>query len=167
MLLHPLRGDYLRGHHVQLRTTHANPDSSRAPCSQEGVCLEGGWVSRAFSKPGRSAALRLRPTSRPQQGPQSRRRTCCAPRGVSHLHVAKFPRFTGRSGRPTLVSANFRRMSQSSVSVVADLDVQVICNRYWSYAYAGTRRSLDRSIAVTATTQQAGVVTDVYPRVRC
>ena len=58
-------------------------------------------------------------------------------------------------------------MSQSSVSVVADLDVQVICNRYWSYAYAGTRRSLVRSIAVTATTQQAGVVTDVYPRVRC
>ena len=65
------------------------------------------------------------------------------------------------------ISATFRSMSQSSVSVVADLDVQVICNRYWSYAYAGTRRSLVRSIAVTATTQQAGVVTTVYPRVRC
>jgi hypothetical protein len=58
-------------------------------------------------------------------------------------------------------------MSQSSVSVLIDLDVQVICNRYWSYAYAGTRRSLVRSIAVTATTQQAGAVAAVYPRVRC
>lgn len=58
-------------------------------------------------------------------------------------------------------------MWPSSDSVVVDLDVQVICNRYWSYAYAGTRRSLLRSVVVTATTQQAGVATAVYPRVRC
>ena len=58
-------------------------------------------------------------------------------------------------------------MSQRGTSEVPVFDVQVLCNRYWSYAYAGTRRSLVRSIVVTATTRHAGVVTDVYPRVRC